>query len=48
MTAADSLDNLDDTTYMWHYLADKNGIEHQVIDRVADQLAQLIEMCPSP
>ncbi|HZE16870.1 MAG TPA: hypothetical protein VE197_14855, partial [Mycobacterium sp.] len=43
------LDNLnEDTTYMWHYLADKNGIGHQAIDEVADQLAKLIENCPSP
>jgi hypothetical protein len=43
------LDNLnEDTTYMWHYLADKNGIGHQPIDEVADQLAKLIENCPSP
>ncbi len=49
MITADDLDNLnDDTTYMWHYLADKNSIEHEVIDQVADQLAKLIEMCPSP
>ena len=49
MTAADDLDNSDDTTtYIWHHLADKTGIEHQAIDRVADHLAQLIEMCPSP
>ena len=49
MTAADNLDNLNDTTtYMWHYLADRNGVEHDAIDRVADHLAKLIEMCPSP
>ena len=47
--AVTTADNLDDyTTYMWHYLADKNGIEHDAIDGVADQLAKLIEMCPSP
>ena len=33
---------------MWHYLADKNGIGHEAIDEVADQLAKLIENCPSP
>ncbi len=49
MTTADDLDNLNDnTTYMWHYLADKNGIEHEAIDQVADQLSKLVEMCPSP
>lgn len=49
MTTADNLDHLNyNTTYMWHYLADKNGIEHDAIDRVADQLAKLIEVCPSP
>ena len=43
MTAADDLDNLaDTTTYMWHLLADKNGIEHDAIDRVADQLANAV------
>ncbi len=48
-TTADHADNYDDSTvYMWHYLADKSGIDHQAIDRVADQLARLIEMCPSP
>jgi hypothetical protein len=49
MTAADNLDNPNnDTTYMWHYLTDKHGIEYDVIDRVAEQLAKLIEACPSP
>ena len=47
MTTADDLDNCNDV-YMWHYLADKNGIEHDAIDQVADQLAKLIEMYPSP
>lgn len=48
-TSPEDLDDLNDnTTYMWHYLADKNGVEHEVIDAVADQLAALIEVCPSP
>jgi hypothetical protein len=48
MTTPDHPDNLNDNTYIWHYLADKHEIEHDAIDCVADQLARLIEMCPSP
>jgi hypothetical protein len=34
MTTADELDNLNaDTTYTWHYLADKNGIGHEASTR---------------
>lgn len=45
----EAITNMDDrSTYIWHYLADNHGIDYDVIDRVADHWAKLIEACPSP
>ncbi len=48
MPAGGTIARMDDRSrYMWHYLADKHDVDYDVIDRVADHWAKVIEACPS-